>query len=117
MTSQRRQFLRLCGVVGIGALAGCTDTSTESPTGTAETTATGTTTQETTPDPAPQWNRTYGTGDGNDALFGAAEGIDGGHFVVGGSTAATGGEEFDEWAVKLDSEGETEWDRVSTDDE
>jgi len=76
-----------------------------------------TATPETTPDSAPQWNRTYGTDDGGDALFGAAEGIDGGHFVVGGSTAATGGDEFDEWALKLDSDGETEWDRVPTDDE
>jgi len=112
MTTQRRRFLRLCGAVGVGTLAGCSTTSTDTPTGNE-----GTATAEQPPDPTPQWNRTYGTGDGNHALFAAVDGVDGGHFFAGGSTSATGGDSFDEWVLKLDSAGEQAWERVPTDDE
>jgi len=113
MTSQRRQFLGLCGAVGVGALAGCSSTSTET-TATGEGTATGT--PQPTPDPAPQWEKTYGTDDGTDALFAAVDGVDGGHLFAGGSSSETSGDSFDEWVLKLDSEGVREWERVPTDD-
>lgn len=45
MTTRRRQFLRLCGIAGIGAVAGCSDGSDETPT-TADATADGRRTTE-----------------------------------------------------------------------
>lgn len=112
MADSRRRFLRLCGVCGIGALAGCADSSPETPTATGATPTDG-----PPPEAVAEWARSYGTSDGNDALFAAADGVGGGHFFAGGSTAETGGEDYDEWVLKLDSEGNREWEQVLTDDE
>jgi len=72
-------------VCGIGALAGCADTSTETPTGgksaggtpTEGTSTDETPTEESTAEPVSEWRKTYGTSDGNDALFATADGVDG----------------------------------------
>jgi len=56
------------------------------------------------------WNKTYG-GDSNDWANSVESTNDGGYIIVGG-TNSFGVGDFDIWLVKLDSDGDKEWDKT-----
>ncbi|WP_049972135.1 PGF-CTERM sorting domain-containing protein [Haladaptatus cibarius] len=61
------------------------------------------------PEPTERWNQTYG-GSGDDIFNDAARTEDGGYILVG--EIENSGTGIDGWVVKIDGEGEQEWERT-----